>query len=77
LEAMRDAGRKTASEATVCSSLVVPQYVKYYEQCWRKADSFFSHSEVPEIPGEPYRSGYRFSYTVKLEVAGLFPNVKL
>ena len=31
LEAMRDAGRKTA-QSRFCSSLVVPQYVKYYEQ---------------------------------------------
>jgi N-acetyl-alpha-D-glucosaminyl L-malate synthase BshA len=31
LEAMRDAGRKTAQKR-FCSSLVVPQYVKYYEQ---------------------------------------------
>jgi N-acetyl-alpha-D-glucosaminyl L-malate synthase BshA len=30
LEAMRDAARKTAQER-FCSSLVVPQYVKYYE----------------------------------------------
>jgi N-acetyl-alpha-D-glucosaminyl L-malate synthase BshA len=31
LEAMRDAGRKTA-QSRFCSSLVVPLYVKYYEQ---------------------------------------------
>ena len=31
LEAMREAGRKTAQER-FCSSLVVPHYVKYYEQ---------------------------------------------
>ena len=31
LEAMRDAGRKTAQNR-FCSSLVVPQYMKYYEQ---------------------------------------------
>jgi N-acetyl-alpha-D-glucosaminyl L-malate synthase BshA len=31
LEAMRDAGRKTAQNQ-FCSSLVVPQYVRYYEQ---------------------------------------------
>jgi hypothetical protein len=31
LDAMRDAGRKTAQKR-FCSSLVVPQYVKYYEQ---------------------------------------------
>jgi N-acetyl-alpha-D-glucosaminyl L-malate synthase BshA len=31
LEAMRKAGRKTAQKR-FCSSLVVPQYVKYYEQ---------------------------------------------
>jgi glycosyltransferase involved in cell wall biosynthesis len=31
LEAMRDAGRKTAQKR-FCSSLVVPHYVKYYEQ---------------------------------------------
>jgi len=31
LEAMRDAGRKTA-QTRFCSSLVVPQYVRYYEQ---------------------------------------------
>jgi hypothetical protein len=30
LEAMRAAGRKTAQER-FCSSLVVPQYVRYYE----------------------------------------------
>ena len=30
LQAMRDAGRKTAQKR-FCSSLVVPQYVKYYE----------------------------------------------
>jgi N-acetyl-alpha-D-glucosaminyl L-malate synthase BshA len=31
LEAMRDAGRKTAQKR-FCSSLVVPHYVRYYEQ---------------------------------------------
>jgi N-acetyl-alpha-D-glucosaminyl L-malate synthase BshA len=31
LEAMREAGRKTAQKR-FCSSLVVPQYVRYYEQ---------------------------------------------
>ena len=31
LEAMRDAGRKTAQK-NFCSSLVVPHYVRYYEQ---------------------------------------------
>jgi N-acetyl-alpha-D-glucosaminyl L-malate synthase BshA len=31
LEAMRDAGRKTAQER-FCSSLVVPHYLKYYEE---------------------------------------------
>ena len=31
LEAMRDAGRKTA-QTRFCSTLVVPQYVRYYEQ---------------------------------------------
>jgi hypothetical protein len=30
LEAMRDAGRKTAQKR-FCASLVVPQYVRYYE----------------------------------------------
>jgi glycosyltransferase involved in cell wall biosynthesis len=30
LEAMRDAGRKTAQQR-FCSSLVVPHYVRYYE----------------------------------------------
>ena len=34
LDAMRDAGRKTAQKR-FCSSLVVPQYVKYYEQVLR------------------------------------------
>ena len=31
LEAMREAGRKTAQKR-FCASLVVPQYVKYYER---------------------------------------------
>ena len=31
MEAMRDAGRKMAQKR-FCSSLVVPHYVKYYEQ---------------------------------------------
>jgi len=31
LEAMRDAGRKTAQKR-FCSSLVVPHYVRYYEK---------------------------------------------
>jgi hypothetical protein len=31
LDAMREAGRKTAQKR-FCSSLVVPQYVRYYEQ---------------------------------------------
>jgi hypothetical protein len=31
LEAMREAGRKTAQER-FCASLVVPHYVRYYEQ---------------------------------------------
>ena len=31
LDAMRDAGRKTAQKR-FCSSLVVPQYVRYYQQ---------------------------------------------
>jgi len=31
LEAMRDAGRKTAQKR-FCTSLVVPKYVRYYEQ---------------------------------------------
>jgi N-acetyl-alpha-D-glucosaminyl L-malate synthase BshA len=31
LDAMREAGRKTAQQR-FCSSLVVPQYVRYYEQ---------------------------------------------
>jgi glycosyltransferase involved in cell wall biosynthesis len=31
LQAMRDAGRKTA-QGRFCASLVVPQYVRYYEQ---------------------------------------------
>jgi glycosyltransferase involved in cell wall biosynthesis len=31
LQAMRDAARKTAQKR-FCSTLVVPQYVKYYEQ---------------------------------------------
>jgi N-acetyl-alpha-D-glucosaminyl L-malate synthase BshA len=35
LEAMRDAGRKTAQKR-FCSSLVVPHYVRYYEQVLEK-----------------------------------------
>jgi glycosyltransferase involved in cell wall biosynthesis len=31
LQAMRDAGRKTA-QSRFCATLVVPQYVRYYEQ---------------------------------------------
>jgi glycosyltransferase involved in cell wall biosynthesis len=31
LDALREAGRKTAQKR-FCSSLVVPQYVRYYEQ---------------------------------------------
>jgi glycosyltransferase involved in cell wall biosynthesis len=31
LDAMRDAGRRTAQKR-FCSSLVVPQYVRYYEK---------------------------------------------
>jgi hypothetical protein len=31
MEAMREAGRKTAQKR-FCSSLVVPHYVRYYEQ---------------------------------------------
>jgi hypothetical protein len=31
LNAMREAGRRTAQKR-FCSSLVVPQYVRYYEQ---------------------------------------------
>jgi hypothetical protein len=31
LEAMRDAGRKNAQKR-FCASLVVPQYVRYYEE---------------------------------------------
>jgi glycosyltransferase involved in cell wall biosynthesis len=31
LDAMRDAGRKTA-QTRFCSTLVVPHYVRYYEQ---------------------------------------------
>jgi len=31
LNAMRDAGRKTA-QTRFCSTLVVPHYVRYYEQ---------------------------------------------
>ena len=31
LEAMREAGRKTA-QTRFCSSLVVPHYVRYYEE---------------------------------------------
>lgn len=38
LEAMREAGRKTARES-FCSSLVVPHYVRYYEQVLREQRS--------------------------------------
>ena len=38
LEAMRDAGRKTAQKR-FCSSLVVPHYVRYYEQVLEKQGS--------------------------------------
>jgi hypothetical protein len=37
LEAMRDAGRKTAQKR-FCSSLVVPQYVRYYEAVLKGSD---------------------------------------
>jgi N-acetyl-alpha-D-glucosaminyl L-malate synthase BshA len=36
LNAMRDAGRKTAQKR-FCSTLVVPHYVRYYEQVIKKA----------------------------------------
>jgi glycosyltransferase involved in cell wall biosynthesis len=36
LNAMRDAGRKTAQKR-FCSTLVVPHYVRYYEQVLKKA----------------------------------------
>ena len=38
LEAMREAGRRTAQKR-FCSSLVVPHYVRYYEEVLRQADS--------------------------------------
>jgi hypothetical protein len=37
LEAMREAGRKTAQKR-FCSSLVVPHYVRYYEQVLGKSE---------------------------------------
>jgi glycosyltransferase involved in cell wall biosynthesis len=37
LEGMRDAGRKMAQKR-FCSSLVVPQYVKFYEQVLGNTD---------------------------------------
>ena len=37
LEAMREAGRKTAQKR-FCSSLVVPRYVRYYEQVLKASD---------------------------------------
>jgi glycosyltransferase involved in cell wall biosynthesis len=36
LEAMREAGRRTAQKR-FCSSLVVPHYVRYYEQVLSQA----------------------------------------
>jgi hypothetical protein len=37
LNAMREAGRRTAQKR-FCASLVVPQYVKYYEKVLRSRD---------------------------------------
>jgi hypothetical protein len=38
LEAMREAGRRTA-QTRFCSTLVVPHYVRYYEQVLAGSDS--------------------------------------
>ncbi len=43
LEAMREAGRKTA-QTRFCSTLVVPQYVRYYESVLRGS---YSGSQLP------------------------------
>jgi len=37
LDAMREAGRKMAQKR-FCASLVVPQYVKYYEEVLKSRD---------------------------------------
>jgi N-acetyl-alpha-D-glucosaminyl L-malate synthase BshA len=55
LEAMREAGRKTAQKR-FCSSLVVPHYVKYYEQVLEGQGTGTSHPiEQKSLAGDPGR----------------------
>ena len=55
LNAMREAGRKTAQKR-FCSSLVVPQYVKYYEKVLEGQGTETSHPiEQKSLAGDPGR----------------------
>jgi hypothetical protein len=49
LDAMREAGRRTAQKR-FCASLVVPQYVRYYEKTVKNGD--LKSAKVEPVSGE-------------------------